>query len=461
MLSLILAAYCMLSATNCNAQIITTVVGDSTAGYTGDGGQATTAELNWPTGIDIDASGNIFIADYMNNVIRKVSTLGIITTVAGTGAAGYNGDGGQATDAVLNTANNVTVDAAGNLYISDASNNCIRKVNSMGVISTIAGHGIQGYSGVKGYSGDGGQATDAALNYPNGIGFDASGNMYIADGSNHCIRMVNTTGIISTVAGIGTLGYSGDGSQATNAKLNNPTSVTFDAAGNLYIADGSNNRIRMVNTLGVISTVVGNGALGYNNGSFGGDGGQATAAKLDLPTRVTFDKYGNLYIADFNNNRIRKVTTFGIISTIAGSGAAGYVTGSYGGDGGPAMAATLNGTNGAAFDAFGNMYIADTHNARIRMVTNVALAGIEPLAVINKQITVYPNPAQNIVTIRISTAGKASIRLMNLLGEEITIPNPIQNERSITLDISNLASGIYMLEVSMDAGKTVKQLIKE
>ena len=223
----------------------------------------------------VDASGNLYIADTGNNRIRKVSATGIITTVAGNGSAGYSGDGGPATSAQLDGPEGVAVDGSGNLYIADTCNNRIRKVSATGIITTVAGNGSAGYSG------DGGPATSAQLSLPAGVAVDGSGNLYIADSGNNRIRKVSATGIITTVAGNGSPGYSGDGGPATSAQLNQPAGVAVDASGNLYIADSSNNRIRKVSATGIITTVAGNGFDGYS-----GDGGPATSAATQLAPRA-------------------------------------------------------------------------------------------------------------------------------------------------------------------------------
>ncbi|WP_026260880.1 NHL repeat-containing protein [Spirosoma luteum] len=332
--------------------IITTVAGTGSYGFSGDGGAATAATLANPAGIALDGSGNLYIADSQNHRIRKVATNGIITTVAGTGTAGYGGDGAAATAASLNNPVGVTVDGTGNLYIADALNHRIRKVASSGIITTVAG------TGTAGFSGDGAAATAATLNAPAGVTVDASGNLYIADASNHRIRKVSASGIISTVAGNGTAGYNEDGVAANTTSLNNPAGLAVDGGGNLYIADQSNHRIRKVSTLGIITTVAGNGI-----GVYSGDGGMATMTSLYSPGGVTIDGTGNVFIADALNHRIRKVATNGIITTVAGNG-----TVNYGGDGGPATAASLYNPVGVAFDGTGNFYIADQQNQRIRKV---------------------------------------------------------------------------------------------
>ncbi len=334
---------------------ISTIAGNGIRGYYGDGGAATDAQLKSPREVAIDINGNIYIADGYNHCIRKVDTSGIISTVVGNGTSGYSGDGGDATAAQLDYPRGVVFDSNGNMYIADSNNQRIRKVDTAGIISTVAGNGTSGYSG------DGGDATATQLDFPTGVAFDSSGNMYIADSINHRVRKVDTAGKISTVAGNGTSGYSGDGGDATAAQLYNPTGVAFDSNGNMYITDNANYRIRKVDTAGKISTVAGNGTSGYS-----GDGGDATAAQLSNPIGVAFDSNENMYIADFSNHCVRKVDTAGKISTVAGNGTAGYS-----GDRGAATNAQINGPTGLTFDSRGNMYIADWIDNRIRKVLNI------------------------------------------------------------------------------------------
>jgi sugar lactone lactonase YvrE len=297
---------------------IDTVAGYGTAGYSGDNGLATAADLNGPHNVAVDAAGNIYIADMWNNRIRKVTaSTGIVTTVAGNGTPGYSGDGGAATSAELYYPSGVAVDVAGNLYIADAGNNLIRKVMaSTGDISTVAGNRTESYSG------DGGPATCAEMNTPYDVAVDASGNIYISDSNNNRVRKVTvSSGIITTVAGTGIGSYSGDGGPATSANISQPMGLVLDAAGNIYFADWGNVRIRKVAaSTGIITTMAGNGSEGYS-----GDGVLATAAQLYYPYGVALDAAGNIYIADDANNRIRKVTaSTGDISTVAGNGTAGY-----------------------------------------------------------------------------------------------------------------------------------------
>ena len=329
---------------------ITTVAGTGELRFSGDGGPATQAELNSPYGVAVDGVGNLYFADSSNHRIRKVDSTGTITTVAGTEEFGFSGDGGPATQAWFSSPDGVAVDRAGNLYIAHRNNHRILKVDSTGTITTIAG------TGKSDFSGDGGPATQATLSWPEGVALDGAGNLYIADMNNHRIRKIDSTGMITTVAGTGGLGFSGDGGPASQAQINSPTGVAVDGAGNLYIADTGNHRLRKVDSTGMITTVAGTGGLGFS-----GDGGPASQAQINSPEGVAVDGAGNLYIAD-RGNRIRKVDSTGTITTLAGTGERGFS-----GDGGPASQAQINTPTGVAVDGAGNLYIADRGN-RIRKV---------------------------------------------------------------------------------------------
>jgi hypothetical protein len=308
--------------------------------------------------VAVDAAGNLLIADEGNPRVRKVAAAtGIITTVAGTGAFGFSGDGGPATSASLDTPRGVAVDAAGNLFIADLLNKRVRKVDAAtGIITTLAGGG-------NNLPGDGGPATGARLDFPGGVAVDAAGNLLIS-GAGRVHKVAAATGIITTVAGTGGAGLSGDGGPATSASLG-PSSVAVDAAGNLFIADLGNHRVRRVDAAtGIITTVAGSGPSGFGDGGFAGDGGPATSARLSSPRSVAVDVAGNLFIADSVNKRVRKVAAAtGIITTVAGPGTFGFS-----GDGGPATSARLYVLEGVAVDAAGNLFIADLGNHRVRRV---------------------------------------------------------------------------------------------
>jgi uncharacterized protein (TIGR03437 family) len=339
---------------------ISAFAGNYNSGFSGDGSAATSAQLSAPFAAAVDKSGNVYIADQFNNRIRKVTTSGTISTVAGNGTSGYTGDGSAATSAELSNPEGIAVDSSGNLYIADTSNCVVRKVTSSGTISTIGGNNSTGC----GYAGDGAGATSAQINHPSGIVVDAKGKVYIADTSNNIVRVITTDGNIATYAGnFGAgVGFTGDGGPATSARLNNPQGLALDSSGNLYIADGNNHRIRVVNaSTGVISTVVGSSTLG----GFAGDGGLATKARLNTPKGIALDSVGNLYIADTFNSRIRIVSPAGTISTVAGNGSTGS-----GGDGQLATTASLYFPSGVVVDTLSqNVYVVDNQNNVVRLLT--------------------------------------------------------------------------------------------
>jgi uncharacterized protein (TIGR03437 family) len=401
------------------AGAISTYAGTGTPGFAGDHGPAAAAQFRNPTGLAIDAADNLYVADTDNNVIRKISRDGTITTVAGNTQRGYGGDGAPATDAFLNAPEGMAVDAAGNLFIADTFNHRVRKVTPDGNIGTFAGNGYPGFSGdnnpaagttlqlptdvavdrqgrvyiadlgssrirmvsdglmttVAGSSSgiqplDGEAATSVRLSGPTGVAVDAAGNLYIAEGSigsgsgldagDFKIWKVSVAGAIFTLAGTGVRSFSGDTGPAALAQLDTPTGMAMDAAGNLYLADTANNRVRRISPDGTIVTVAGNG-----NAGFAGDGRSATAALLNHPMGLALDTDGTLYIADTGNNRVRQVSPAGDIGTWAGNGNAAYF-----GDGDRAVAAALRAPRAVALDAEGALYISDTENHRIRKVVN-------------------------------------------------------------------------------------------
>ena len=375
--------------------IVTTVAGNGTAGFSGDGGPASAAQLNLPYGLAVDAAGYLYIADLGNNRVRRVSPDGAIATFAGTGVEGYSGDGGQATATQLYTPRNVAVDAAANVYIAEFEGQRVRKVTPAGIITTAAG------TGVAGFGGDGGPAIAAQLNFPAGLAVDRTGALLIADSGNNRIRKILPGGVMSTVlgassatalasptavavnqsltiyvadatdalrsytaagvwatfAGTGAQGYSGDGGLAVAAEFSAPHDLAADLAGNVFIADGV--RVREVSAFGLIATVAGDGYL-YAVG----DGTPATSAILHQPSDVALDTSGNLFIADTGTGRVRIVFSTGLIQTLAGDGTAGYNT-----DGVPATSAELYAPMGLAFDPSGDLLLADMDNQRVREIS--------------------------------------------------------------------------------------------
>ncbi len=448
----LLLAACFLVAT-ANAQTITTIAGNHTTGYAGNGGPATAATLNHPNMAHFDKNGNLYFTDYENYVIRKITTSGIISTVAGSGTPGYSGDGGPATAAQLNGASDLAIDSAGNIYITEANNHCVRKVNSAGIITTYAG------TGTLGYSGDGGRADSAQLFQPFGCALDAHNNLYIAEIGNNCIRKVSNAGIISTLTGGGTssFGFAGDGGVATAAKVKDPYAVAIDKNGNVYFADVLNQRIRMVNGAGIISTVCGVGTHGFS-----GDGGQATAAELNFPYAVAVDTFGNLYITDNANLRIRKVSATGLITTIVGTGVIDYT-----GDGGPGTNATLNNPTGVEVKANGDLFICDYGNSVIRRVGDTGHQNLEEQTKIlqNPSFTVFPNPAHEMLSFEAAaiTGNYIDIQVFDAAGRSL-LQKTVMGKNGIfhgSIDIVHLPAGQYILSATTGGGVITSQFIKE
>jgi uncharacterized protein (TIGR03437 family) len=354
----------LLAAAIASGQTITTFAGNGTAGFSGDSGPAAQATINRVVGLAVDAAGNIYMAEELNNRVRKVDTNGVITTFAGTGTAGFSGDNGPALQAQLSGPLGVCVAPAGDIYVTDQGNKRVRKISTSGTtsgtITTVAGTG----SAVS--SGDGGPATAAGMVIPIRCAVDQNANLFIVDQGAHVVRKVNTSGTISTYAGT-TQGFSGDGGPATAAAMNNPTWATLDAAGNLYVADQVNQRIRRIDASSTtITTVAGTGSAGYS-----GDSGPATSATLNNPGGLVVDSSGVLYIVDSTNNRVRKVSGT-TISLVAGTGTPGFA-----GDGGPALQAQFSNPFALTMDKAGNLYVGDIANNRVRKISG-AVAGPGP-----------------------------------------------------------------------------------
>lgn len=319
---------------------VTTLAGTGISGFADGSGPV--AKFYYPDGIATDAQGNVYVADASNNRIRKITPAGDVSTLAGSSAGFANGAG---TAAKFNIPKGVASDAQGNIYVADQINNCIRKITPTGDVSTIAGSSASG-------SADG-AGTVAEFYYPHGVATDAQGNIYVADGANNSIRKITPAGIVSTLAGNGSAGFA-DGNGST-AQFNQPLGTATDGQGNIYVTDGTNNRIRMITPAGVVSTRAGNGAQGFADGN-------GIAAKFYRPNGIATDKQGNIYVADIINNRIRKISPAGDVSTIAGNSAAGFTDGN-------GTAAKFYDPNGIAIDSKGNIYVADGGNHSIRLIT--------------------------------------------------------------------------------------------
>ena len=431
-----------------NAQNITTISGN---GNGGDGTPAISAHVYDPCGLVFDKYGNLYFATNLDNRVRKIDTSGVISTIAGTGSAGFNGDSIPAITAELNQPVNLAIDTAGNIYIADAANNRIRKITmATGIITTVAGNGIGTFSG------DNGIATSASLYGPSSICFDGHGNMYIADYANGRLRKVNTSGVITTIAGTGVAGWSGDGGLATTAKCI-PIDVRTDNSDNIFIVNwgtGSTSGgggVRKINTSGVISTIAGDTASYVYNG----DEILATHANMN-PQFITLDNNGIVYLSDYTNNRIRKVGPDGIIHTVVGNGIAGNT-----GDNSLATMAEIYYPSGLVFDSCGNLYFGQVGIPRIRKVTFYNSCFPESIREVNAlgDVKIYPNPAYDNVTI---SGGKTinDIAVINVVGQTVIKQN--SNSNNIVLNVEGLQSGVYFIKVSdRNGGVVTRRFVKE
>ena len=446
----------MICTLNCGAQIITTVAGDSHfvgpgSGYfCCDGYPATAAGLNRPVSVAIDSIDDIYIADEGNGRIRMINTSGIIYTIAGSAVGGYRGDDSAASLAEFCDFGYIFINN-NNLYIPDVCNNRVRKIDlSIQIITTWAGNGLPYCFG------DTGLANAAMLNYPFSVDADYVGNMYVSDGCNYVYK-VGSDAHISRVAGSDSFaGCSGDFGPATAAQLNGPVDIVHDKFENFYISDLSNNVIRKVDIGGNISKFAGiDTTWGYS-----GDNGPATNALLDYPEGITCDGEGNVFFSDQGNNVIRRIDHYSnVITTVVGDGyGAGTGGGAFSGDNGPATNARLNGPAGLTFDKYGNLYIADWLNNRIRKVTNVGVPLHQPVLV-NPEIafTIYPNPAKN--TLMVSGAQGCTCQIINLLGQVQKTVSCSADKESI--NISDLPPGQYIVEaISADGQRRRARLCK-
>ncbi len=423
---------------NTNAQTIYTIGGTGVAGFSGDTSAATAAEIYGPAGVAVDGAGNSYVADFYNQRIRKISSAGTITTIAGNGTAGFGGDNGPAIGAELHDPMGVAADISGNVYIADRTNNRIRKVDASGNITTIAG------TGAIGYSGDNGPATAARIYGPTGVAVDIAGNVYFADRVNNAVRKIDLNGTITTIAGTGTQGFNTDDwPSALLAELNNPTGVAVDNIGNVYIADQGNNRIRKVDTFHKISTVMGTGFAGHS-----ADGSIATNCAISAPSGVAVDRWGNIYESDEANYTIRKADmNSNAVVTIAGK----QGTRGFNGDTGLAANALIGDCKGLAVDNNGNIYFSDWLNNRVNYITSTVTA-VKQVDNGLLKMSIYPNPNNGIFTVNFTSSNNEGlyITITNVAGEKVKEITTVTN-KPCAMDLG-AARGIYFVTATTASG---------
>jgi len=403
---------------------VSTLAGSGTAGFAD--GTGTAAQFNSPYGVAVDATGNVYVADRINHSIRKITASGLVTILAGSGIAGFAD--GTGTAAQFNKPSDVAIDTAGNVYVADTYNQRIRKITASGAVTTLAGSGIAGFTD--------GTGTVALFNYPAGVAVDATGNVYVADESNNLIRKITASGDVMTLAGSGIGGFlNGIG---TSSKFYHPKGIAVDGAGNVYVGDFTNNRIRKITPAGVVTSLAGYSATGFADGT-------GTAALFWGPAGVAVDTAGNVYVADVINNSIRKITASGIVTTLAGTtGTAGFADGT-------STAAQFNYPFDVAVDGAGNVYVADSNNNRIRKITGNTTLSIEDNII--KGFELYPNPVKNVFNITTQEQIK-EVDVYNLLGQ--LLKQQEVNNDEITVNVKELSAGIYFVKIKTD--KTLKSV---
>ncbi|GGF24325.1 T9SS type A sorting domain-containing protein [Flavobacterium limi] len=406
-----------------NAQTVSSFAGSGNTGSTDATGTA--ASFNIPYGVAVDASDNVYVVDTGNHKIRKISPTGIVSTFAGSGSQGSIDAAGTAASFYYPTG--VALDASDNVYVADQSNHTIRKITPAGAVSTFAGSGNTGNTNATG--------TAASFNRPAGIAVDASGNVYVADQGNHKIRKITSAGVVSTFAGSGSQGSID--ATGTAASFYHPTGVALDASGNLYVADQFNHRIRKITPAGVVSTLAGSGTDGNTDAT-------GTAASFSYPIGVAVDASGNVYVGDQNNNKVRKITPAGVVSTLAGSGVAGNIDA-------VGLAASFNYPSGVAVDASGNVYVADYSNNKIRKIGSTL--STEDFDAKNP-ITIYPNPVKEVLNVAVENLKQ--IEIFTLLGQKVAS----SNQSFIETAGLQLGTYIVMITDTNNNNKSIK-IVKE
>lgn len=444
----LLAAITVLLCNTANAQTyVTAYSGNGIAGF--NNGIKDSATFSKPFGLCIDKNNNLYIADGGNNCIRKINTLtGMVTTLAGTGSAGFRD--GIADSAMFNAPSDLCVDDSGNVYVSDFLNQRIRIIGIDDTVRTIAGTGLAGWVD--------GPANAAKFNYPRGICRDSIGNLFISDSWNHRIRKIDTLGIVSTYAGGGTsIGVFSPGAYLngndTNARFNTPHGIAIDEYGNIYVADQYNHRIRKIDTARVVTTIAGNGTTGPNLGAF--MDGDSSTARLNTPTEIFISSTGDIYIGDTFNNRIRKLNMHTKdVTTFAGTDSAGFINGLD-------TLAKFNFPRGLVIDTSGfNMYVADYNNHAIRLIATTNNVAV-PEIVLADKIIIYPNPTTGIFTVKDLQSTLHRIEVFDIVGNKIKEVKAGGSD-SFCIDISACAKGMYLLKIT-DAEKKslVTKVVKE
>ena len=417
----------IISSSTIIAQTVSTFAGSGIAGSADGTGIA--AQFKEPYGLAIDAAWNVYVADDKNNKIRKITSTGVVSTIAGSGVAGFANGNGVA--AQFNNPKDLKIDANGNIFVADYDNNCIRKITPTGDVTTFAG--------AVNYGNIDGNATTARFRLPYGLAFDSTGNLFVADNGNHKIRKITTDGTVTTFAGTGSSGD--ENGDAASAQFNYPNSLVFDAAGNLFVCDGSNIKIKKITPAGTVSTFVGSGNFTYLDGN-------GTMASLKVPQSLTIQTTtGDLYFSD--SSRIRKITPSGDVTTFAGQDLNEATDG-------PLNVATFNTNAGLVFDSNNNLFVSDGGNNKIRKISlTLANSNFN----LNNKLKIYPNPTSGLLNVDLIDLKITKISLFDLNGRILLTQN-IENTNS-QINIADLAKGIYILKVETNSGVVNKQIIKE